>query len=140
MCLKAFKMITEVLIIQCHGHSRKKRSTFSAVKFSHCLPWREAEMSFALGDTLPCHWLINFLGRLLHRHSALYREWYLAKHWWAQNASTHDHQADSDSYLELLKEATKRHLNLSDEGSMTPMLLATYHGNLEALEIIHSRG
>ncbi|XP_004443014.1 PREDICTED: ankyrin repeat and SAM domain-containing protein 4B [Ceratotherium simum simum] len=54
--------------------------------------------------------------------------------------STHYHQAASDSYLELLKEATKRDLNLSDEDGMTPTLLAAYHGNLEALEIICSRG
>ena len=49
-------------------------------------------------------------------------------------------QAASDSYLELLKESTKRDLNLSDEDGMTPTLLAAYHGNLEALEIICSRG
>ncbi|XP_012645601.1 ankyrin repeat and SAM domain-containing protein 4B [Microcebus murinus] len=54
--------------------------------------------------------------------------------------STRYHQAASDSYLEILKEATKRDLNLSDEDGMTPTLLAAYHGNLEALEIICSRG
>lgn len=54
--------------------------------------------------------------------------------------STRYHQAASDSYLELLKEATKRDLNLSDEDGMTPTLLAAFHGNLEALEIICSRG
>lgn len=54
--------------------------------------------------------------------------------------STRYHQAASDSYLELLKEATKRDLNLSDEDGMTPTLLAAYHGNLQALEIICSRG
>ncbi|XP_008530479.1 ankyrin repeat and SAM domain-containing protein 4B [Equus przewalskii] len=54
--------------------------------------------------------------------------------------STRYHQAASDSYLELLKEATKRDLNLCDEDGMTPTLLAAYHGNLEALEIICSRG
>ncbi|KAL6049108.1 hypothetical protein STEG23_021652 [Scotinomys teguina] len=54
--------------------------------------------------------------------------------------STRYHQAASDSYLELLKEATKRDLNLSDDDGMTPTLLAAYHGNLEALEIICSRG
>lgn len=140
MYLKAFKMITEVLIIQCHGRSRKKRFTFSAVKFSRCLPYREVEMSFTLGNTLPCHWLTNFVGRLLHGHPTLYGEWYLAKLWWAQKVSIHYHQADSDSYLELLKDTTKKNLNLSDEGGMTPTLLATYHGNLEALEIICSRG
>ncbi|KFO33497.1 ankyrin repeat and SAM domain-containing protein 4B [Fukomys damarensis] len=54
--------------------------------------------------------------------------------------STRYHQAASDSYLELLKEATTRDLNLSDEDGMTPTLLAAYHGNLQALEIICSRG
>lgn len=54
--------------------------------------------------------------------------------------STRYHQAASDSYLELLKEATRRDLNLSDEDGMTPTLLAAYHGNLQALEIICSRG
>lgn len=54
--------------------------------------------------------------------------------------ATRYHQAASDSYLELLKEATKRDLNLSDDDGMTPTLLAAYHGNLEALEIICSRG
>lgn len=54
--------------------------------------------------------------------------------------STRYHQAASDSYLELLKEATRRDLNLSGEDGMTPTLLAAYHGNLEALEIICSRG
>ncbi|KAM8777054.1 ankyrin repeat and SAM domain-containing protein 4B [Rhynchonycteris naso] len=54
--------------------------------------------------------------------------------------STRYHQAASDSYLELLKEATRRDLNLSDDDGMTPTLLAAYHGNLEALEIICSRG
>ncbi|XP_066132002.1 ankyrin repeat and SAM domain-containing protein 4B [Saccopteryx bilineata] len=54
--------------------------------------------------------------------------------------STRYHQAASDSYLELLKEATRRDLNLSDDDGMTPTLLAAYHGNLEALEVICSRG
>ncbi|XP_020821076.1 ankyrin repeat and SAM domain-containing protein 4B [Phascolarctos cinereus] len=54
--------------------------------------------------------------------------------------STRYHQAATDDYLEILKEATKRDLNLSDEDGMTPTLLAAYHGNLEALEIICSRG
>ncbi|XP_051857279.1 ankyrin repeat and SAM domain-containing protein 4B [Antechinus flavipes] len=54
--------------------------------------------------------------------------------------STRYHHATVDGYLEILKEATKRDLNLSDEDGMTPTLLAAYHGNLEALEIICSRG
>ncbi|KAM4829898.1 ankyrin repeat and SAM domain-containing protein 4B [Thomomys bottae] len=54
--------------------------------------------------------------------------------------STRYHQAAIDGYLELLREATKRDLNLCDEDGMTPTLLAAYHGNLEALEVICSRG
>ncbi|XP_038619254.1 ankyrin repeat and SAM domain-containing protein 4B [Tachyglossus aculeatus] len=54
--------------------------------------------------------------------------------------STRYHQAAVDGYLELLKEATKRDLNISDEDGMTPTLLAAYHGQLEALEVICSRG
>ncbi|CAK6445069.1 unnamed protein product [Pipistrellus nathusii] len=54
--------------------------------------------------------------------------------------SSRYHQAASDSCLELLKEATRRDLNFSDEDGMTPTLLAAYHGNLEALEVICSRG
>ncbi|XP_001508254.1 ankyrin repeat and SAM domain-containing protein 4B [Ornithorhynchus anatinus] len=54
--------------------------------------------------------------------------------------STRYHQAAVDGYLELLKEATKRDLNIADEDGMTPTLLAAYHGHLEALEVICSRG
>ena len=71
---------------------------------------------------------------------ALPRQRYLAKPLVAEKMATRYHQAASDSYLELLKEATKRDLNLSDDDGMTPTLLAAYPGNLEALEIICSRG
>nr|XP_020655258.1 ankyrin repeat and SAM domain-containing protein 4B [Pogona vitticeps]XP_020655259.1 ankyrin repeat and SAM domain-containing protein 4B [Pogona vitticeps] len=54
--------------------------------------------------------------------------------------STRYHQAAADSNLELLKEATRKDLNTSDRDRMTPTLLAAYHGNLEALEIICRRG
>ncbi|KAJ7305847.1 hypothetical protein JRQ81_010213 [Phrynocephalus forsythii] len=54
--------------------------------------------------------------------------------------STRYHQAAADSNLGLLKEATRKDLNTSDRDGMTPTLLAAYHGNLEALEIICRRG
>ncbi|XP_069849378.1 pre-mRNA splicing regulator USH1G [Dipodomys merriami] len=50
------------------------------------------------------------------------------------------HRAARDGYLELLKEATRRELNAPDEDGMTPTLWAAYHGNLESLRLIVSRG
>ncbi|XP_074870804.1 pre-mRNA splicing regulator USH1G isoform X1 [Carettochelys insculpta] len=50
------------------------------------------------------------------------------------------HRAARDGYLDLLKEATKKDLNSPDEDGMTPTLWAAYHGNLEALRLIVSRG
>ncbi|KFU93859.1 Ankyrin repeat and SAM domain-containing protein 4B [Chaetura pelagica] len=50
------------------------------------------------------------------------------------------HKAAADGNLDLLKEATKKDLNTSDEDGMTPTLLAAYHGYLEALEVICRRG
>ncbi|XP_067914770.1 pre-mRNA splicing regulator USH1G-like [Heterodontus francisci] len=50
------------------------------------------------------------------------------------------HKAARDGYLDLLKEATKKELNSPDEDGMTPTLWAVYHGNLEALRLIVSRG
>ncbi|XP_038634224.1 Usher syndrome type-1G protein homolog [Scyliorhinus canicula] len=50
------------------------------------------------------------------------------------------HKAARDGYLDLLKEASKRDLNSPDEDGMTPTLWAVYHGNLEALRLIVSRG
>uniref|UniRef100_G3TV82 USH1 protein network component sans n=1 Tax=Loxodonta africana TaxID=9785 RepID=G3TV82_LOXAF len=50
------------------------------------------------------------------------------------------HRAARDGYLELLKEATRKELNAPDEDGMTPTLWAAYHGNLEALRLIVSRG
>lgn len=54
--------------------------------------------------------------------------------------STRYHKAAADGNLDLLKEATKKDLNTSEEDGMTPTLLAAYHGLLEALEVICSRG
>ncbi|XP_043571146.1 proton channel OTOP2-like [Chiloscyllium plagiosum] len=50
------------------------------------------------------------------------------------------HKAARDGYLDLLKEATKKELNSPDEDGMTPTLWAVYHGNLEAVRLIVSRG
>lgn len=50
------------------------------------------------------------------------------------------HKAARDGYLDLLKEATRKELNAPDEDGMTPTLWAAYHGNLEALRLIVSRG
>uniref|UniRef100_UPI00398E4996 pre-mRNA splicing regulator USH1G n=1 Tax=Pristiophorus japonicus TaxID=55135 RepID=UPI00398E4996 len=50
------------------------------------------------------------------------------------------HKAARDGYLDLLKEATRKELNSPDEDGMTPTLWAVYHGNLEALRLIVSRG
>ncbi|XP_025972002.2 ankyrin repeat and SAM domain-containing protein 4B [Dromaius novaehollandiae] len=54
--------------------------------------------------------------------------------------STRYHKAAADGNLELLKEATRKDLNTSDEDGMTPTLLAAYHGYLEALEVTCRRG
>lgn len=50
------------------------------------------------------------------------------------------HRAARDGYLDILKEATRKDLNAPDEDGMTPTLWAAYHGNLEALRLIVSRG
>ncbi|XP_062915491.1 ankyrin repeat and SAM domain-containing protein 4B-like [Mobula hypostoma] len=50
------------------------------------------------------------------------------------------HKAARDGYLAPLKEATRKDLNSSDEDGMTPTLWAAYHGHLEALQVICSRG
>lgn len=54
--------------------------------------------------------------------------------------STRYHKAAIDGYLDLLKEATRKDLNTTDEDGMTPTLWASYHGRLEALELCCSRG
>lgn len=61
---------------------------------------------------------------------------------WAQGAAMNDryHRAARDGYLDVLKEATRKELNAPDEDGMTPTLWAAYHGNLEALRLIVSRG
>ncbi|XP_053468957.1 ankyrin repeat and SAM domain-containing protein 4B [Ictalurus furcatus] len=50
------------------------------------------------------------------------------------------HKAAIDGNLDLLKEATRKDLNTEDEDGMTPTLWAAYHGQLEALQLICSRG
>ncbi|XP_051988400.1 ankyrin repeat and SAM domain-containing protein 4B-like [Xyrauchen texanus] len=50
------------------------------------------------------------------------------------------HKAAIDGYLDLLKEATRKDLNTPDEDGMTPTLFAAYHGHIEALQLICSRG
>lgn len=50
------------------------------------------------------------------------------------------HKAASDGYLDLLREATRRELNHTDEDGMTPTLWAAARGNLEALRLIIGRG
>ncbi|XP_030068584.1 ankyrin repeat and SAM domain-containing protein 4B [Microcaecilia unicolor] len=54
--------------------------------------------------------------------------------------STRYHQAAIDGYIDLLKEATRKDLNVSDEDGMSPTLLAAYHGHVEVMELICSRG
>ncbi|XP_007891826.1 ankyrin repeat and SAM domain-containing protein 4B [Callorhinchus milii] len=50
------------------------------------------------------------------------------------------HKAARDGYLALLKEATRKDLNTPDGDGMTPTLWAAYHGQVEALQLICSRG
>ncbi|XP_056310353.1 ankyrin repeat and SAM domain-containing protein 4B [Danio aesculapii] len=50
------------------------------------------------------------------------------------------HKAAIDGYLDLLKEATRKDLNTPDEDGMTPTLWAAYHGHIEALQLVCSRG
>lgn len=50
------------------------------------------------------------------------------------------HKAAIDGYLDLLKEATRKDLNTPDEDGMTPTLWAAFHGHVDALQLICSRG
>ncbi|KAK0147405.1 Ankyrin repeat and SAM domain-containing protein 4B [Merluccius polli] len=50
------------------------------------------------------------------------------------------HKAAIDGYLDLLKEATKKDLNTPDDDGMTPTLWAAFHGQIDALQLISSRG
>ncbi|XP_078274162.1 ankyrin repeat and SAM domain-containing protein 4B [Rhinoraja longicauda] len=50
------------------------------------------------------------------------------------------HKAARDGYLGPLKEATRKDLNTTDEDGMTPTLWTAFHGHLEALQLICSRG
>ncbi|XP_066546116.1 ankyrin repeat and SAM domain-containing protein 4B [Amia ocellicauda] len=54
--------------------------------------------------------------------------------------STRYHKAAIDGYLDLLKESTRKDLNSPDEDGMTPTLWAAFHGHVEALQLICSRG
>lgn len=49
------------------------------------------------------------------------------------------HRAAKDGYLDILRIATKKDLNTSDEDGMTPTLYAAAFGNLEALRMIVGR-
>ncbi|XP_015242545.1 PREDICTED: ankyrin repeat and SAM domain-containing protein 4B [Cyprinodon variegatus] len=49
------------------------------------------------------------------------------------------HKAAVDGNLDLLKEATRKHLNTPDDDGMTPTLLAAFHGHVDALQLICSR-
>nr|XP_015801117.2 ankyrin repeat and SAM domain-containing protein 4B [Nothobranchius furzeri] len=49
------------------------------------------------------------------------------------------HKAAIDGNLDLLKEATRKHLNTADDDGMTPTLLAAFHGHVNALQLICSR-
>lgn len=64
--------------------------------------------------------------------------------WWRREISitimSRYHKAAIDGYLDLLKEATRKDLNTPDEDGMTPTLWAAYHGHIEALQLVCSRG
>ncbi|KAK7940350.1 hypothetical protein WMY93_003676 [Mugilogobius chulae] len=50
------------------------------------------------------------------------------------------HKAAIDGNLDILKEATTKDLNTADEDGMTPTLLSAFHGRVDALQLICSRG
>ena len=50
------------------------------------------------------------------------------------------HQAARDGYVDLLREATRKDCDRGDEDGMTPTLWAAYHGNLDTLRLLVSRG
>lgn len=52
---------------------------------------------------------------------------------------TRYHKAAIDGYSHLLKEATRKDLNSTDEDGMTPTILAAFHGHVDALQLICSR-
>lgn len=60
--------------------------------------------------------------------------------WHFKSEMSRYHKAATDGYLELLKEATRRDLNIADEDGMTPTILAAFHGHVDALQLICSRG
>lgn len=57
-----------------------------------------------------------------------------------QSVMSRYHKAAIDGYLDLLKEATRKDLNTPDEDGMTPTLWAAFHGHIDALQLICSRG
>lgn len=50
------------------------------------------------------------------------------------------HQSAIDGFLDILKEATKKDVNMTDDDGMTPTLLAAHHGHLDVLELVCNRG
>ena len=50
------------------------------------------------------------------------------------------HKAAQDGFLDILREATRRDCDRRDENGLTPTHWAAYHGNLDALRLIVSRG
>ncbi|ELT92243.1 hypothetical protein CAPTEDRAFT_34265, partial [Capitella teleta] len=50
------------------------------------------------------------------------------------------HRAARDGFVDILKEASRKDCNRPDEDDMTPTLWAAFHGNLESLRLIVSRG
>lgn len=50
------------------------------------------------------------------------------------------HRAARDGYLDPLRRAAKRDLNMTDEDGMTPTMWAATYGNLAALRLIVGRG
>lgn len=48
--------------------------------------------------------------------------------------------AAKDGYLDLLRDASKRDLNGSDEDGMTATMWAAHNGHIEALRLIVGRG
>ncbi|RWS29217.1 Usher syndrome type-1G protein-like protein [Leptotrombidium deliense] len=50
------------------------------------------------------------------------------------------HRAARDGYIDLLKEATRKDCNATDEDGMTPTIWCSYYGHLDALRTLVGRG
>lgn len=50
------------------------------------------------------------------------------------------HRAARDGFLDVLRQASSKEMNATDEDGMTPTLWAAYHGNMAALKLIVARG